>query len=188
MDNKTTLQKILDVGQHLIQKNGYNGFSYADIAEQVGIKKASIHYYFPSKKELVQAVLQQYHKDFLNDLFQIDQKFNDPVKKLKAFFQLYRNTLDNNSKICLCTMMAAEISSFPEEIRGNINQFFVDNAKWLENVLAEKKATENPIQAEDLRDQARLFLAVAQGAPLLVRTSGNFAQYDSMVDHLLTNL
>ncbi|MEI5907809.1 TetR/AcrR family transcriptional regulator [Bacillus spongiae] len=187
-NNNTTLQKILDEGLHLIQKHGYNGFSYANIAESIGIKKASIHYYFPTKQELVQAVLQRYNKDFLNDLAQIDQKFKDPVDKLKSFFQLYRSALDNSSKLCLCTMMAAEITSFPEEIRTDVNRFFHDNEKWIENVLLQKKSADSSVNPDRIADQSRLVLAIAQGAQLLGRSSGELEQYDSIVNHFLANL
>ena len=44
--------EILEVGQELIQTVGYDGFSYRDIADRVGIKSASVHYYFPAKTDL----------------------------------------------------------------------------------------------------------------------------------------
>ncbi|MDP5274192.1 TetR/AcrR family transcriptional regulator [Chengkuizengella axinellae] len=186
--NNSTLDKILDAGRHLIQKYGYNGFSYADIAEIIGIKKASIHYYFPSKQELVRAVLQRYNKDFLNDLYQIEQQFTDPLDKLKSFFLLYRKTLENDEKICLCSMMAAEISSFPKEIRTDINRFFLDNEEWLEKVLTQKKALDVPSFSDSLAEQSKLLLTFVQGAQLLVRASGELEQYDTMVENVLKTL
>ncbi|NBI27945.1 TetR/AcrR family transcriptional regulator [Chengkuizengella marina] len=186
--NNSTLERILDEGRHLIQKYGYNGFSYADIAEIIGIKKASIHYYFPTKQELVRAVLQRYNKEFLNNLYQIDQQFSDPLDKLKSFFLLYRRTLENDSKICLCSMMAAEISSFPEEIRDDINRFFLDNQKWIEKVLAQKNASDDSSFSDSLSEQSRLLLTFVQGAQLLVRASGEIDQYDTMVNNLLKTL
>jgi len=47
-----TAERILDIAQDLIQRRGFNAFSYHDIAAPMGIRKASIHYHFPSKADL----------------------------------------------------------------------------------------------------------------------------------------
>lgn len=52
--------EILDCAQTLIQKRGYNGFSYADISSTVGIRKASIHHHFSTKVDLAVAVVERY--------------------------------------------------------------------------------------------------------------------------------
>ncbi|MEO1520065.1 MAG: TetR/AcrR family transcriptional regulator [Cyanobacteria bacterium J06633_2] len=57
---KNTAQKILDVAQDIVRRHGYSAFSYADISQQVGIRKASIHYHFPSKDELVKRLVMRY--------------------------------------------------------------------------------------------------------------------------------
>jgi TetR/AcrR family transcriptional repressor of nem operon len=48
----TTKIEILDAAQNIIQLRGYNGFSFANISQTVGISKASIHHHFPSKAAL----------------------------------------------------------------------------------------------------------------------------------------
>ena len=44
-----TASKILDVAERLVQLRGFNGFSYADVAEELGISKASLHYHSPER-------------------------------------------------------------------------------------------------------------------------------------------
>ncbi|MGM1019838.1 MAG: TetR/AcrR family transcriptional regulator [Bacillota bacterium] len=185
---KNTLQDIMDIGLTLVQERGYNGFSYADIAEAIGIRKASIHYHFPSKQDLVQTVLIQYRKDFMDKLQQISNGPYGWSRKIELFFGLYRETLENSTKLCLCSMMAAELNSFPVEIRNQLNFFFDANTAWLENVLGQgKKSGEFTFSGGSL-EQAKALIAFVQGAQLLSRSSGDIGYYDSIVKNYMTIL
>src|SRR5258706_9278478 len=55
-----TAEQILDLAGLLIKTRGYSAFSYQDIADSLGIRKASIHYHFPSKADLGIAVVDRY--------------------------------------------------------------------------------------------------------------------------------
>src|SRR5271170_7068139 len=74
---------ILDVAEQLAQTRGYNGFSYADIAAELGVTKASLHYHFPSKAELGRALIVRYHGLFGAALDSIDGQTKSPQEKLK---------------------------------------------------------------------------------------------------------
>src|SRR5271168_5491364 len=74
---------ILDVAERLAQTRGYNGFSYADIAAELGVTKASLHYHFPSKAELGRALIVRYHGLFGAALDSIDGQTKSPHEKLK---------------------------------------------------------------------------------------------------------
>lgn len=180
-NKKNTLQDIMDTGLTLVQERGYNGFSYADIADAIGIRKASIHYHFPTKKDLVQAVLIRYRREFMDKLQQINVDDNSWKKKLLSFFELYRKTLENNTKLCLCSMMAAELNSFPDEIRDELNLFFDANTTWIENVLSQGKSEGEFKFFNDPLEQAKTLIAFVQGAQLMSRTSGQIGYYDSLV-------
>ncbi|WP_264740049.1 TetR/AcrR family transcriptional regulator [Cytobacillus firmus] len=186
--NNDTMQLIMDTGQYLIQERGYNAISYADIAERVGIKKASIHYHFPAKLDLVQAILQRYRKEFLCELDRIEQLSINSEEKLFRFFQHYRETLANDSKLCLCSMMAAELVTFPLEIRNEINGFFRDNENWIEKVIEHGKETGIMDYRISSRGQSQIIMAFVQGAQLLARSSGDLQYYDMMVQNLIKKL
>lgn len=185
---KNTVQDIMDTGLTLVQARGYNGFSYADIAEAIGIRKASIHYHFPSKQDLVQAILIRYRQDFTDRLQKISDQPSSGLQKLKSFFGLYRETLENNTKLCLCSMMAAELNSFPVEIRDEINRFFEANITWVQHVLDQGKSDGEFSFSNVTLEQARALIAFVQGAQLLSRTSGEIGYYDSLVSNYLTTL
>src|SRR3712207_26318 len=104
MANTETAAQILDLAQELVQLRGYNAFSYRDIAEQVGIQTASIHYHFPTKAHLGRALVVRYRERFLAALSQIDATTTDPKLKLKRYIELYKQTLSSKGKLCLCGM------------------------------------------------------------------------------------
>ena len=54
--------EILNVARRLMMERGYNGFSFRDVAAEVGIKSASIHYHFPSKAELAETAARDYRE------------------------------------------------------------------------------------------------------------------------------
>ena len=53
---------ILDVAERRIRAHGYNGFSFREIADEIGIKSASVHYHFPTKADLAAAVAKRYRE------------------------------------------------------------------------------------------------------------------------------
>ena len=55
-----TASRILDVAERLVQLSGFNGFSYADVAAELRITKASLHYHFAGKAELGEALIARY--------------------------------------------------------------------------------------------------------------------------------
>src|SRR5580700_2765675 len=76
---------ILDASEQLAQTRGYNGFSYADVAAQLGVTKASLHYHFPSKAQLGTALIERYQRTFGTALDAIDGETEDPAEKLRRY-------------------------------------------------------------------------------------------------------
>jgi TetR/AcrR family transcriptional repressor of nem operon len=85
-----TKQKILMVAQNLIQSKGFNGFSFADIADSVGIRKASIYHHFPTKVALGTALIDQYSLGLKNLLSNIDSQSKSVAEQLKSYVSIYR--------------------------------------------------------------------------------------------------
>ncbi|NEP24379.1 TetR/AcrR family transcriptional regulator, partial [Moorena sp. SIO3I6] len=94
-----TAQQILDVAQSMVRNRGYSAFSYADISKEIGIRKASIHYHFPSKDDLVKELVKRYQKNLARKCFEIEQQETTPQAQLREFVNLYRDGLQDN-KIC----------------------------------------------------------------------------------------
>ncbi len=125
--------EILDCAQALIQTRGYNGFSYADISNIVGIRKASIHHHFPTKVDLAVAVVERYRNDFNARLLNINTQKNW-MSKIRLYAELYQEVLGED-KLCLCGMLASDMETLPDEVKKAVRGFLSDNADWLTKVL-----------------------------------------------------
>ena len=100
-------QRILDVAEQLAQTRGFNGFSYADVAQKLQLTKASLHYHFPSKGDLGRALIERYHLVFGAALDDIDRQVPAADEKLRRYVGLYDSVMSKN-RMCLCGMLAAE--------------------------------------------------------------------------------
>jgi TetR/AcrR family transcriptional repressor of nem operon len=130
--------KILKLAQELIQKHGFNGFSYADLANIIGIRKASIHHYFPTKADLGISVIQLYRETFNDKLNEIDANGGKFQEKIQAYAKLYEEVLREN-RLCLCGMLASDIQTLPRSLQKEIQGFFTDNVKWIAKILTTSK-------------------------------------------------
>src|SRR3954453_14307547 len=99
-----TAQRTLDIAERLVQTRGFNGFSYADVAEALKVTKASLHYHFPSKAELGARLIERYERNFLEALAAIDAAAKDARDKLRRYAALYEGVLRDN-RMCLCGML-----------------------------------------------------------------------------------
>ncbi len=125
---------ILDIAERLAQTRGYNGFSYADIAAELGVTKASLHYHFPSKESLGSALIERYEAVFGSALESIDQTGCKPQEKMQLYVNLYESVIQND-RMCLCGMLAAEFATLPAPMQAELKRFFDMNERWLTTVL-----------------------------------------------------
>lgn len=133
MENNTA-QRILDVAQDMVRSRGYSAFSYADISSQVGIRKASIHYHFPSKDVLAKELVKRYRERIGRACDRISNSGASPEEQMMQFAHLYRDGLDDN-QICLCAMLAADFAVLPQSVRDEIRAYFQQAEAWLADLL-----------------------------------------------------
>ena len=167
---KNTAQRILDVARDIVRNRGYSAFSYADIAEQVGIRKASIHYHFPSKDKLVRTLVQQYRVGMGRACDRIAQSTLTPQQQLMQFATLYQDGLQQK-QICLCAMLAADFAVLPQSVQDEVQVFFQQTEIWLTTLLqqgCDAKLWQCQPSAEQ---EAKGLIAMLQGAQLLARSN-----------------
>src|SRR3954466_14780818 len=99
-----TTGRILDVAERLLQVRGYNGFSYGDVAAELGITRAALHYHFPGKAELGQALINPYASRFGASLDHLDATAPDAAGKLRGYVDLYTDVFSAD-RMCLCGML-----------------------------------------------------------------------------------
>ena len=187
LDDTGTAVRILDVAERLVQVRGFNGFSYADIAAELQITKAALHYHFASKAALGEALIARYAGRFMGALASLDTAEGTPSAKLDAYAGLYLRVL-RNRKICLCGMLAAEYQTLPPPMQDAVTKFFDQNESWLDSVLEQGRADGSLHFAGSVRDTARMIIGGLEGAMLIARPYGDTARFQAAAASLLAAL
>lgn len=174
MESTNTRSQILDVAQDLIQRNGVNAMSYADISKAIGIRKASIHYYFPTKENLITDLLDRYNEQFFHSVKQIIDSTESSEAKLTRYCSLFEETLSSGQqdKACLCGVLSAELKTLQDPVVDRVTQFYRDNEKYLEQILRSGLETGEFNFVGNPRTIAKLIFSLMQGDLLIARADG----------------
>ncbi len=182
-----TRSRILDVGERLVQVRGFNGFSYADVAAELSVTKASLHYHFPSKAELGEALIARYAERFAHALATIDANLALAPAKLDAYANLYTEVL-RQERMCLCGMLAAEYQTLPSPIRNGVVAFLNDTEAWLALVLEHGRKDGSLRFSNTAADTARSIVSGLEGAMLVARPHGAIERFETTAAQLLASL
>ena len=182
-----TAERILDSAERLVQTRGFNNFSYADVASELGITKASLHYHFPGKAELGYALIARYSERFAAALIQIDEEHADVREKLGAYATLYADVL-RGKRMCMCGILAAEYPTLPKPMRAEVIRFFDENHKWLGAVLEHGRADGTLAFQGSADEVAQGIVSTLEGAMLVARSYGEVARFDATARQLLAGL
>ncbi len=182
-----TRGRILDAAERLVQSRGFNGFSYADVASELGVTKASLHYHFPSKAELGEALIARYTERFVAALGQIDADGLAPAAKLAAYAALYAQVL-REERMCLCGMLAAEYETLPAPMRHAILSFFDHNQGWLRTVMEDGRADRSMSFDGTAEDGAQTILGGLEGALLVARPYHDVGRFEIAATRLIAGV
>ncbi|HEU0095783.1 MAG TPA: TetR/AcrR family transcriptional regulator [Rhizomicrobium sp.] len=175
MTTPDTRAAIMTTARLMVQARGYNALSFRDIAGAVGVKSASVHYHFPTKGDLAAALVRQYIDDVEAGLAHLLTQSKDPKALMQRYTGVFRAALENDNRMCLCGMMAAEFSDIPTGARTEVERFARVNIAWLSAVLFAK------LDATAAAQKAQAILAAIQGAQLLARGRGDIEVFDQAV-------
>ncbi len=177
MSGETTRDRVMEVARLTVQDLGYGGLSFRELAKAVGIKSASIHYYFPTKGALGEAIMRRYIEHYARYLEGILEGGADRATALRRYTDVFRETLLNGNRLCLAGMLAAERNELPAEVRAEVVAWGEMNERWIARVLALGEAA----GAEDLRGWARAIFAAVSGAQMVAHGRHEVAVYDEVV-------
>lgn len=190
MDNlSSTFDNILACARSLIVIGGYNGFSYADIADVVGIRKASIHHHFPSKVDLVRTLVARYRKEAEAGMANLELQVSDPLEQLRYYAGYWEACItDASAPFCVCALLASQLPVLPEEVALEVRAHFCYLSEWLTSVL-ERGALHGQFQLMNTpRDEAETFMAAVHGAMLSARAHGDPKIFGVVTGTLLERL
>jgi TetR/AcrR family transcriptional repressor of nem operon len=172
-----TKERIMEAARLIVQDLGYAGLSFRELAKEVGIKSASIHYYFATKGELGAALVSRYTAFHAKNLEALLTDGLDPQTCLARYTDMFRDTLRNGNRMCLSGILAAERNDLPDEVRYEVVQWVEMNEHWIARVLA-MRSTAGP---EETRRRARAIFAAVSGAQLIAHSRGDVAVYEEIV-------
>src|SRR3954469_12989749 len=187
VDPSGTAVRILDVAEQMLQVRGYNGFSYGDVAAELGITRAALHYHFAGKAELGQALIERYATRFATALDGLDRTAPDAAAKLRGYADLYLDVLSRD-RMCLCGMLAAEYRTLPAALQQAVTAFFDANAAWLRAVVAQGAEDGSLRVAGPPDDVAAMVLGGLEGAMLITRLDGDVPRFTAAAARLLDGL
>lgn len=176
---------ILDIAERLVQARGFNGFSYAHVAAELGITKAALHYHFAGKAELGEALINRYAARFGQALACIDADQSSAFDRLAAYTQLYLAVL-MEQRMCLCGMLAAEYQTLPERMRGAVVAFFDSNNEWLVRLLEEGRSQGTIRFHGQVAAAAQMVVGTLEGAMLVARPYADTARFQAITEQLLS--
>lgn len=173
-----TRETIMAVARKMVQTRGYNGLSFRELAKEIGIKSASIHYHFPTKGDLGAAIAKRYTEDGVQYLSGLRADSDDLKLWMQGYTNIFRMALLNDNRMCLCGIMSAEYDDLPPEVRVEVDAFTQANVDWLSDVLATCRPD---LSDEARRQQALAIFAAAEGAQLVARGRGDIGVFDSTI-------
>ncbi|MFG1343201.1 TetR/AcrR family transcriptional regulator [Xanthobacter autotrophicus] len=185
----TTSDDILACTRSLIVAGGYNGFSYADIADVVGIRKASIHHHFPTKADLVRTLVARYRADAEAGMANLDRQTPGALEKLRFYVRYWESCItDASAPFCICALLASQLPVLPEDVGLEVRAHFRSLSQWLASVL-ERGARERQLQLTNTpRVEAEAFMATVHGAMLSARAYGDPKIFGFVTGQLLNRL
>lgn len=185
----STADDILACSRKLIVSGGYNGFSYADIANVVGIRKPSIHHHFPSKAELVKTLVERYHIETETGLENLARALPGALDQLRAYIAYWKACIaDASAPFCVCALLATELPVLPEEVALQVRAYFRLLSGWLTAVFERGVEQGVIVLAHPPRTEAETFMATVHGAMLSARAYGDTDIFGTIMEPQLERL
>jgi TetR/AcrR family transcriptional repressor of nem operon len=175
----TSVERILKAATGIAQAHGYGGLNLRALAEQVGIKAASLYHHFPSKADLAAAVARRYAEDSAVVLTTLGTEAGAPELALRRYPETFRRSLENDNRMCLCSFMAAEFDDLPAGVQKEIQAFADVNVAWLASMLE----AQGKVDAGQAQVRASAIFAAVSGAQLMARGRADIALFDALIDN-----
>lgn len=184
-----TAERILKAADALMTDRGYSAFSYADLSEAVDIRKASIHHHFPTKADLVTAVLRARHERLVEGTKLLDQQISDPLARIQAYVHYWEGCIrDRTMEFCVAALLGAELPSLPDQVQREVRLYFKALSAWLEKTLEEGVRKRVIKLQEPAATEAQTLMAIVHGAMLSARAAGNCDLFKTVTDAALKRL
>ena len=158
-----TRDALIHTAENLMRTRGYTAFSYADLSEAVGIRKASIHHHFPTKEDLGTTIVEEYINRVRTEFGRIEMQHEHVIGRLEAFLQIFRSSADGGL-LPLCGALAAEMSALPLSLQQLTQRFFDMQLGWLTRTLEQGIIRKEIPEGSGAKHKAFLLLSILEGS------------------------
>jgi TetR/AcrR family transcriptional repressor of nem operon len=173
-------EAILDSAEKRMRQGGFHACSFREIAEDVGIKSASVHYHFKTKADLTASLVQRYEAKVLGAIGDPEDG-RELTTKLEAMRTAFRSGLTRGDGMCLGGMLATETRSLPSPVGIATRHYFAACNDWLARAFGCAGMAKPHRKALQLT-------ALLQGAMLQAIALGDLAAFDAAVAGLFDPL
>jgi TetR/AcrR family transcriptional repressor of nem operon len=182
----STSDRILHEARCLIMTRGYNGFSYADIADAIGIRKASIHHHFAGKGDLVIAVVDQARAAMRAQAGDAEPDAGAALRGYATYWE--RCIADDSAPFCVAAMLAAELPGLPDDVAVAVRGHFAALREWLTRMLALGVRQGSVSLLRSPEEEADAFMSAIYGAMLSARAFAEPARFGAIIETLLSRI
>lgn len=181
----TTREKIVNIAAEMLSNNGFNAFSFHDIANAIGVKTSSIHYYFPTKSDLIVEII-HYSQNIQAALFEaISEK--KPQEKLSLLIDFYVDLADKG-QMCPIVSISSDINEIDPNIKLEVRKFYDFLADWLTSVIVEGITKNQFATAQTPQDKSMEILNILAMFPILTRLGKAHESLTSLKQSVIDNL
>lgn len=160
MDNRKS--QIIELALRLIQQKGYVAFSYDDLAKQLGVTKASIHYHFEKKEDLGIAVCEKIQQNLRSVFASINQ--HPTLEEKYEHYVSERSGLLHANEICAIASLQTDFESLPASLQDRLKELSQMELSFLSKILKEASEEGRIRQFEELDEVAITILCCLKGA------------------------
>lgn len=173
--------QILSLAEHKVRAGGYSNFSFRELADEIGIKSSSVHYYFRTKGDLGAELAKQYTDTFIAALDDAKRESALSRRSINMYIDMFKCALKKDNQMCLCGLLGAQSDALPDEVKVEIKRFFEKNIDWLKQVYIEEKNETD----EQAKINAIKLLATLEGMMILSKALNDFNAFDAVADVLV---
>ena len=174
----TKKQALLKAAESKVRQGGYSNFSFRELATDVGIKSASVHYHFPTKADLGAELARQYTDNFLDALGDPETLVSEGKNPIDTYAGLFQQALIQDEKMCLCGLLGAETDCLPEKVKAETKLFFERNLAWLEVAHGLYKK----VSKEEAQRMAIKTVSLLEGAMMISKAINNNDLFNHAVE------
>jgi AcrR family transcriptional regulator len=182
MQHEPTRDRLISTALRLFGEKGYQSTSVADVQRESGCHSGSFYHFFPTKQDLLLAVLERYRTGIVPMLIEPAWAgVDDPIERIFALLARYRMLLEISHCTYGCPIgsLALELHEPDPEVRQLLADNFTGWIDQVENCLIDARKTLG--RGFDARRTASFVLTVMEGAVMQARTYRDLRPFDAAV-------